>query len=636
MNNSSNKYRIQIILTAFVAMAMNCHAQSTANNGFWNNWEVGFGIEGLSFYSGREKGTDISNSPFDSRRANFGAAATAIKWFSPEIGLRTKASGYWGKAVSYLRPKDNNVTFFSLQEAAVLDVKNIIKGYEPNRKWRVAPYLGAGIIRNVTHNETSLGASVGMLTDYSVNNQMRIHLDLGATFAGSEMGNYNGNSMMGHYRWFSAEIGVTFNLGKSRWGSINRQGKFMTPSCDYSELDAKAKMTAKTEYISAKNDVPTGMTVIPRGHVRMGEMPIDSLWGFNAPIKDVSVDDFWMDLTEVTNAMYREFVKEVINATIARKQTEMEVWDSIFPVKPLWKTNPVTGEKNIDVSQLLYKYETYDWRKALGNNDDVIVKDTAYFDAHGNVVNKKISRKATGPWDYINTYIVNVYPDTLCWIKDFPDADNAIYAKYYFSHPTYNDYPVVGVTWQQANAYCAWKTAKERALALDDKEFMEYRLPTEAEWEYAAKGQEGNLFPWENKKGGQYKSSFYANFMPAEGDFTEDGNIITSRVGTYAPNTNGLYDMAGNAAEWTATDYYVSGVKILNNINPNSLDNSCELACVKGGSWKDSESHILPGWRMAEYKNIGRSYIGFRCVRSIVAKNSGRKVIVISAKSNRK
>ena len=88
----------------------------------------------------------------------------------------------------------------------------------------------------------------------------------------------------------------------------------------------------------------------------------------------------------------------------------------------------------------------------------MISKDTAYVDENGVIHSETINRPLTGPWDFLNTYIVNIYPDTTCWVNDFRNSDNEIYLRNYFSNPTYNNYPVVGVTWEQANAFCAWRT----------------------------------------------------------------------------------------------------------------------------------------------------------------------------------
>lgn len=167
------------------------------------------------------------------------------------------------------------------------------------------------------------------------------------------------------------------------------------------------------------------------------------------------------------------------------------------------------------------------------------------------------------------------------------------------------------------------------------RDFQRYRLPTEAEWEYAARGRSQNEFPWEKIKEGKNKGMFYANFMPDKGNFTKDGNIITSRVGIYPSNSLGLFDMAGNVAEWTSTAYTAAGIEAMNAINPELRYNAAiedpyrlKKKSVRGGSWKDPESHIKSAWRSSEYQNQPRSYIGFRCVRSVATTPSERTVII--------
>jgi gliding motility-associated lipoprotein GldK len=313
-------------------------------------------------------------------------------------------------------------------------------------------------------------------------------------------------------------------------------------------------------------------------------------------------------------------------------------------------TNPVTGERRLDASQMNYKYEVYDYTTAAlrrnrlnpyerNLNTDVVVnpdevvwisKDTAYIDDEGRIVRETINRPLSSEWDFLNTYIANIYPDTTCWVNDFKNSDNEIYMRNYFSNPTYNDYPVVGVTWEQANAFCAWRTEYLlKGLGKEARYVQRYRLPTEAEWEYAARGRDQNEFPWENEDVKSGNGCFYANFKPDKGNYTKDGNLITSKAGIYSANTNGLFDMAGNVAEWTSTIFTESGVDAMNDLNPQleykaAKEDPYRLKkkSVRGGSWKDPESYIRSAWRTWEYQNQPRSYIGFRCVRSLASSSS--------------
>ncbi len=427
---------------------------------------------------------------------------------------------------------------------------------------------------------------------------------------------------------------------------------------------------------------PYGMTKIPRGYLHMGMDKQDSLWGKDIPAKDISVDGFWMDETEITNSQYKQFVLWVRDSILRTRLADPSYggdesymitedkngepvkphinWKKQLPRKPnedelraiesLYTTNPVTGEKLLDYTQLNYRYEVYDYVTAAlrrnrmnpsdrnlntdvtVNADEVVLisKDTAYIDDEGRIISQTIDRPRSGPWDFLNTYIVNIYPDTTVWVNDFRNSDNEMYLRNYFSNPAYNDYPVVGVTWEQANAFCAWRTDYLlKGLGAEARYIQRYRLPTEAEWEYAARGKDGTEFPWDNVDTKSEEGCFFANFKPDKGNYTKDGNLITSKVGIYSANSNGLYDMAGNVAEWTSTIYTEAGVEAMNDLNPQleykaAKEDPYQLKrkSVRGGSWKDPESYIRSAWRTWEYQNQPRSYIGFRCVRSLANSTS--------------
>lgn len=431
---------------------------------------------------------------------------------------------------------------------------------------------------------------------------------------------------------------------------------------------------------------PYGMTLVKKGSLKVGSEATDSLWGMPIPTKEISVDGFWMDEHEVSNSKYRQFVYWVRDSIIRErladpafggdetfKIEEDKLGNPVTPhlnwAKPIpWRrpnedeqraiesvyfTHPVTGIKMLDAKQMNFKYEVYDHTAAalrrnrlaieerdLNTDHDIdlneavmISKDTAYIDDEGRIVRETINRELSGYHDFLNTYIVNIYPDTTCWVNDFNNADNERYMLQYFSNPAYNNYPVVGVTWEQANAFCVWRTEfLKRGLGAAAAQIQPYRLPTEIEWEFAARGSEGSLFPWEKGEVKSEKGCFYANFKPDRGDYTQDGSLITSQQGSYSANSNGLYDMAGNVAEWTSTVYTEAGVESMSDINPELRYNAAKedpyrmkKKSVRGGSWKDPESMIQSVWRSYEYQNQPRSYIGFRCVRSVSGTQGKRK-----------
>lgn len=434
---------------------------------------------------------------------------------------------------------------------------------------------------------------------------------------------------------------------------------------------------------------PYGMVAVPKGSLRVGLEENDTLWGAGFPARDISVDGFWMDQTEVSNAKYRQFVYWVRDSIIRERLADPAFggdetykieedkegnpitprldWSKNIPwrkanedeqraIESVYVIHPIDGTKMLDASQMNYRYEVYDYaaaalRKyrlnpeerdlntdhAVSEEDVMISKDTAYINDDGKIVRQTITRKLSGPWDFLNTYIVNIYPDTTCWVNDFRNAENERYLRLYFSNPAYDDYPVVGVTWEQAQAFCRWRTDfLLKGMGMAGAEIQPYRLPTEIEWEYAARGKEGNPFPWESKEVKSDKGCFYANFKPDRGNYTKDGSLITSKCGIFSANSNGLYDMAGNVAEWTSTVYTEAGVESMSDMNPELRYNAAKedpyrlkKKSVRGGSWKDPESMIRSAWRSYEYQNQPRSYIGFRCVRSMMtdggSKNKGKK-----------
>jgi serine/threonine-protein kinase len=171
----------------------------------------------------------------------------------------------------------------------------------------------------------------------------------------------------------------------------------------------------------------------------------------------------------------------------------------------------------------------------------------------------------------------------------------------YFNNTEFNDYPVVYVTWGQAAAYCSWAGR---------------RLPTEAEWERAGRGDDFRTFPWgEDKADGTL-----ANFNMLVGD--------TSRVGTYPAGASpfGVLDMAGNVAEWV-NDFYSFNYSLENTLNPTGPATSSSLnRVVRGGSLGDAEINIRVSKRSSvlgsnlnaapgssSYLGDFSPRIGFRC-----------------------
>ena len=225
---------------------------------------------------------------------------------------------------------------------------------------------------------------------------------------------------------------------------------------------------------------------------------------------------------------------------------------------------------------------------------------------------------------------INVYPDTLCWIRDNTFSNGEHMAKSYFYSNAYDNYPVVGVTWPQAKAFSVWRTQIFNTWLQSNGDMFvnDFRLPTESEWERAARGDMDMMeYPW----GGPYirnsAGCFQANFKPMRGRYFEDGGMTTVKVYSYNPNLFGLYCMAGNVAEWCSSAFNESSYYFQHDMSAEYEYNAkSEDAIIKkrkvirGGSWKDIGYYLLNTTRTYEYQDSAKNYIGFRNVMSFLGR----------------
>ena len=435
-------------------------------------------------------------------------------------------------------------------------------------------------------------------------------------------------------------------------------------------------------------DKPTGMVLIPSGSFLMGMSDDDVVGLQNAPVSTVSVKAFYMDETEITNGEYRQFVNWVKDSIVRQALAvraleeigetptleELDKDNSINSFFPIYQpTSEISDEDKSGYE--LYKEQNsfginpYD-KKTFNLNFDIDIAwqrdeypDLAYaevmegviegtgfylpkeesynsdrifdtkqivynyttFDAEAAIKSDSESRK-----EFFKEKSIIIYPDTTSWIKDFSYSYNEPMHNDYFWHDAYSEYPVVGVSWEQAKAFAHWRTMYknkyQKSKSKNDQRVASFRLPSEAEWEYAARGGiESGTYPW----GGPYTTDaegcFLANFKPNRGDYAADEALYTVEAKSFFPNDYGLYNMSGNVSEWTQSSYDMGSYTFDSGLNPNISDSTNLRKVIRGGSWKDVAYFLRVSTRDYEYKDEQRSYIGFRTVQDYIDENKVTK-----------
>ena len=399
---------------------------------------------------------------------------------------------------------------------------------------------------------------------------------------------------------------------------------------------------------------PYGMVFVPQGSFNMGPSDQDPAFSMDAFTKTVTVDAFWMDDTEITNNEYRQFVNYVRDSILRYKlgdagiegffkadesgdpydppviDWEMEIDTEVEEVADIVEeiyypeNERFNNKKQVDSRKLIYTYFWIDLQAAAKESSRYNQETQSYDGEISNQAGEIIAIENRS--SFIMHDEVPCYPDTLVWIRDFTYSYNEPYANMYFWHPSFDDYPVVGVTWKQANAFSTWRTnyLNDYLSQQGNTWVQEYRLPLETEWEYAARGGlDHSMYPW----GGPYIRNdlgcFLANFKTLRGNYIDDGALVANKVASYSMNEFQLYDMSGNVAEWTSGAYDESAYVFTHDMNPNYQYNAradespvMKRKVIRGGSWKDIAYYLQVSTRAYEYQDSAKSFIGFRNVRS--------------------
>lgn len=380
-----------------------------------------------------------------------------------------------------------------------------------------------------------------------------------------------------------------------------------------------SKIVGKKSEIGAT--MPMSVVEIPTGTFIMGNHGDSTSPTSQNQSRPVLISGFYMSATEVTNAQYKEFVSWVRDSVAAKRlggeYINVTDNDTVVNWKAASKINyndpeilsrlgdlvldpakTVSTRRMLDPDKLIYAMEGFNYQEAA-----------------------KRENKGKDAKDFMYRYLVQVYPDTLTWMRDFGYSNNEQMAVNYFSSPKYQNYPVVGVSWKQANAFCDWMT-KHKILSKQSKNKGnaggKARLPTEAEWEYAVSlnSKDKPATPPEAEREESAETiSKGKTAIPGE------GKIFPVYVKGAKKGDFGLYNLGDNVSEWTTTSYYEGGENFQNRFNPDiqwgtpeSESKAQRRKVIRGGSWKDTPTFMTTDNREFDDMDASHSYLGFRIV----------------------
>lgn len=196
---------------------------SVSTNSFWNNWFVQAGVADVAFWGNQEKGAGLSGSPFKGFRSRVGFSLALGKWFTPGIGLRTKFDGVWGRTVVGADKEVNKSRYWTLNEQVLLNLSNMLYGYNADRLYNFIPYVGASWGRNTTYHTKSLGMNFGLLNSFRVSRRLSVDLDLcygihepgfdgvsAPLVAGGDVADRRDKTL-------HLEFGISYRLGRTNW-----------------------------------------------------------------------------------------------------------------------------------------------------------------------------------------------------------------------------------------------------------------------------------------------------------------------------------------------------------------------------------------------------------------------------------